>query len=416
MNMFLKNNDMKRIFTALTISVISLFSVSAQTAFEDILPQFHADSLRKTVEDLVSFDNRLCCATEGNNRKVAQYIVERLHSYGIDNAAIDSFRVEMKHWLFGNIDQYMYNVKSRINGSVKPDSIVILGAHLDAIAYVYDNGNYVIQNSTPGANDNATGIAVMIEASRIFHANNLTPKYSIDFMAFDAEEIGLCGSKHDANERKNANEKVYVMLNNDMVGLQTQGGVAVWQVTFHSEVGEIKNKATNICKEYTQLQPNIPDITDTSYQFSDSWEYRKLGFRTFYTHEYEADPHYHTTSDTPERLNYQYMAEITKLHFSLLYDFTIESITEETGIKQLTMNNEQLTIYPNPTKGQLTIDNGELIIGNVEIYDVFGRKQEIQEIIVNYQSSTINSIDVSHLAKGMYFLKIGNQVVRFVKE
>jgi len=48
-----------------------------------------------------------------------------------------------------------------------------------------------------------------------------------------------------------------------------------------------------------------------------------------------------------------------------------------------------------------------------EIYDVVERKQEI---IVNYQLSDVNSIDVSHLASGMYFLKVWEKVVRFVKE
>ena len=62
-----------------------------------------------------------------------------------------------------------------------------------------------------------------------------------------------------------------------------------------------------------------------------------------------------------------------------------------------------LNIYPNPTTGQLTIDNGELKINSIEIFDVYGR------IIVNCQLSIVNSIDISDLANGVYFLKISTE-------
>ena len=84
------------------------------------------------------------------------------------------------------------------------------------------------------------------------------------------------------------------------------------------------------------------------------------------------------------------------------------------GIKQLTMDNGQLTIYPNPVNYELRITNYELREGDViEIYSVVGQR------LNNYQLSTVNSqliIDVSHLANGIYFLKIGNQVAKFIKE
>ncbi|MCL2511278.1 MAG: T9SS type A sorting domain-containing protein [Bacteroidales bacterium] len=61
----------------------------------------------------------------------------------------------------------------------------------------------------------------------------------------------------------------------------------------------------------------------------------------------------------------------------------------------------EVKVFPNPTRGELKIENGELKIENVEVYDVMGRK-----MIFNFQLSTFNSIDVSHLGSGTYFLKI----------
>jgi hypothetical protein len=79
------------------------------------------------------------------------------------------------------------------------------------------------------------------------------------------------------------------------------------------------------------------------------------------------------------------------------------------AIDEWTMDNGQLKIYPNPTTGQLMlrqaqqqIENGELKIDNVEICDVFGRRQ----ITLNSELSTLNSIDISHLPIGIYFVRV----------
>ena len=62
--------------------------------------------------------------------------------------------------------------------------------------------------------------------------------------------------------------------------------------------------------------------------------------------------------------------------------------------------NNFVLLYPNPTTGELRIENGELKIENVEIFDVYGRK------IFNFQLSTFNSMDISKLQVGIYFVKI----------
>jgi len=85
--------------------------------------------------------------------------------------------------------------------------------------------------------------------------------------------------------------------------------------------------------------------------------------------------------------NYWLLATAT-----VVYDPTI-------GIKDINCK-DLITVYPNPTTGELKIENGELKIENVEIFDVYGRK------IFNFQLSTFNSIDISHLPAGVYFLSV----------
>jgi hypothetical protein len=81
--------------------------------------------------------------------------------------------------------------------------------------------------------------------------------------------------------------------------------------------------------------------------------------------------------------------------------------------EELTQDIAAWTVYPNPTNSQLRIKNYELReAADIQIYDVVGKL--LQSKIVNLQSEII--LDVSHLANGMYYLKIDGKTVKFVKE
>ena len=67
-------------------------------------------------------------------------------------------------------------------------------------------------------------------------------------------------------------------------------------------------------------------------------------------------------------------------------------------------------VYPNPTRGELKIENGELKIENVEIFDVYGKK------ILHSPFSILNSIDISHFPAGIYFVKIRTEAGEVVKK
>ena len=76
------------------------------------------------------------------------------------------------------------------------------------------------------------------------------------------------------------------------------------------------------------------------------------------------------------------------------------------GIKD-TVNYSFLQIYPNPTTGELSVVSYQLSVDNVEVFDIYGRKQKI---IINYQLSIINSLNISHLPTGIYFLRIQTEI------
>ena len=81
-----------------------------------------------------------------------------------------------------------------------------------------------------------------------------------------------------------------------------------------------------------------------------------------------------------------------------------------TGIKDYDKN--QIYIYPNPTKNELVIDNGQLRIDSVELFDVLGRKLQFK--IVNLQSEIV--IDISEITDGIYFIKIASSKGEIIKK
>ena len=89
----------------------------------------------------------------------------------------------------------------------------------------------------------------------------------------------------------------------------------------------------------------------------------------------------------------------------------------EVGIEQFQVTSSKFQVYPNPTTGQLRITNYELREDAViAIYDVVGRNVGVGLKPTPTPTENEIVIDISHLAKGMYYLKVGEKTVRFVKE
>jgi len=85
----------------------------------------------------------------------------------------------------------------------------------------------------------------------------------------------------------------------------------------------------------------------------------------------------------------------------------------ENNISALPYPTLSYSIYPNPTTGKLTIDNEQLKIKNIEIFDIVGCNVGVRHALP-LQDGTI-TIDISHLSNGMYFLKVDGKVFKIIK-
>jgi len=90
--------------------------------------------------------------------------------------------------------------------------------------------------------------------------------------------------------------------------------------------------------------------------------------------------------------------------FTKEFSITVKPV----GIETITNDELRITVYPNPTTGQLTIDNGQLTIDNVEVYDIYGKKTSYSLTLLPSYSLLTDEvvINISHLPNGIYFIKI----------
>lgn len=394
----------QKLFSFILIFTITT-SVWGQNRIEtaDYLPYIHRDSIQKTMQDLEDFTTRYAAL---GNRHVAEYIQQRLVNYGVANAEIDSFYKNVSVWYDpeGDYARYYYNVKGTVAGSQNPDSIVIVGAHYDAINLVFDYENYAMvlnKRHTPGADDNASGVAMMLEMARIIHQYDLKPQNRIDFIAFDAEEIGLNGAEHDAKKRVTENDKVVIMINNDMVSYQPVNEDYKINIHWYDNAVAEADLTAELMTAYSSITPVLPQGEDNDgREASDSWEYALQGIKSIFMIEYYFTPHYHTENDLCVNSNFEYAQEVGKVNFALLNHYA-KLCQSGVGV---VVNEEVFSVYPNPISQYASISISSFAEGapyTFQLFDMYGRLCHQHSLT---QKRT--AIDLSEFAPGLYVVKI----------
>jgi carboxypeptidase Q len=135
----------------------------------------------------------------------------------------------------------VYNTVADIKGSVHPDEMVILGAHLDS----WDLGT--------GSTDNGTGSMAVLEAARTLAKLNLQPKRTIRFVLFSGEEQGLYGSQEYVKAHQNELEKISAVLVHDT----GTGRVLTLGLHDNYQDRELVDQALSPLRELQLLEPSM---------------------------------------------------------------------------------------------------------------------------------------------------------------
>ena len=199
------------------------------------------------------------------------------------------------------------NIIGMVNGTQKNNGdIIIIAAHLDHEG----KKDGEIYN---GADDNASGIAALLEISKVISKNPC--QSNIVFAAFTAEEIGALGSYYFINNFSRKNEKIRAMINLDMIG-RVDGDaneLAIISPNFpKSKLLEIANNAREECKiDWNYSENFIRKNSGDHFPFAIKNIPCVMLFSGFHTD-------YHQTTDDLEKIDFTFLYDKTKFAYRLL--------------------------------------------------------------------------------------------------
>ncbi|MFW5952951.1 MAG: M28 family metallopeptidase [Candidatus Natronoplasma sp.] len=216
---------------------------------------------------------------------------------------LNSFGLDVFKQNFTYEDGESTNVIAEIPGS-DPElesQTYILGAHLDSINSEGEN------ESAPGADDNGSGIALMLESARILSEYEFNR--TIRFAAWGAEELGLHGSSYHASNIDPEEEDLRGKFNYDMVGYAEENIPSItlhanaqsgWMLDYQKDVAESYEVDLNFTYEY--------ESDETRSDHASFWD---EGYDASLAIETEFNPDYHSEEDTLDKLTIPQISKLT---------------------------------------------------------------------------------------------------------
>lgn len=216
----------------------------------------------------------------------------------------------------------MPNIEAELKGSTRPEEIVIVGAHYDSVA------------GAPGADDNASGVAAVLELARLLRGSKLAR--TVRLVAFVNEEppwflTEEMGSLVYARAAKKRGDNIVAMLSLETIGyysdaLQSQQYPPPFH-HFYPETGNFIGMVSNV-RSHSLLRRVIGTFRETTrfpseglaapasvpgIGWSDHWSFWEAGYPAVMITDTAPFryPHYHASTDTPDKLDYERMARVT---------------------------------------------------------------------------------------------------------
>jgi hypothetical protein len=255
-------------------------------AIAAMVDQVRWEDVKSKIQYLVDFGTRHSFAS--NHHHVASSIASVFESYGL-NTRMQSFL---------HLGQPMWNIEATQTGTRYPDSYVIICGH-------YDSTSRSWQYFAPGADDNGTGVAAVLTAAEILSRHDF--EYSIRYVCFDTEELGLIGSRYYALQAARYGLDIVGALNFDMIGYWTPGVEKELEIEANEASRWLAHASMNAAELYTDTEFELHVYDDAWW--GDHYSFWRYGF-TAVNHEeswdwYDPDfnPYYHSVDDLLEHVD-----------------------------------------------------------------------------------------------------------------
>ena len=250
-------------------------------------------------------------------RMAAEYIENQFEEIGIEPFFDDSYF--QPFW-----NNRFQNVVGIIHGSdpVLKNEYIIIGAHYDHI------GISLFGSIRNGADDNASGVAVLIELGRELQRNQSNLKRSIILIAFDAEEMGLIGSTHFISRWEAPNENIRLMISVDMVGWYRATGMVEYVGSGTIARGnEVILNPQNIPEEFNIVTKNF----ETNFFFAtDTHPFAVKKIPTLYINTGLKSP-YHSPRDEAHLIDFDGMTLIVEHLINFIETIAQDESLESSG-------------------------------------------------------------------------------------
>lgn len=370
--------------------------------------------------------------TPGNDTAVA-YVRQTLsHLAGPIRVALDTFFVSVADTPYNR--RPLRNVVATLLGTIDTTKQIILGAHLDCSASRMPSTVWPAQwkNATvPGADDNATGVAVILELARLLSDPSFgcSNAYTIKFVAFNAEEsvppygsrISHPGSAWYAVRAKARGDQILGMMSIDMIGFNKS--YSYTNVVANSASQTLGASITTANQTYGigLLTNSAPFASAT---FSDHNEFWTQGYPAICLIEYNppwnsgtyyvANPYYHTSYDTMGTVNIGLVRRVAQAVLGATVSLAQVTITSapDQPVTGLPSSFALYQNYPNPFNGVSNFEFALPALGQggisemsrvtLKVYDVLGR--EVATLVDGERLPGRYSIrwDATGLSNGMY--------------
>jgi len=250
---------------------------------------------------------------------VAEYIAEIFRNYGLE-VEFDFF--EHHRWLLKGGKQGEYVMRSVVatlpGKGLNKNRAYLMTAHYDSIASKTEDWeeNWRVLPA-PGADDNASGVAEMLETARILSQAELDFDFTIKFIAFGGEELGLFGSKHYAQRAKEKGEEIAGVLNFDQLGYDNDDILDIHVVG--NPASEWLVNAFQTAFQIYNIDIDFRKVIDPKFVYSDHAPFWENGYSAVMLSEESSmdSPDWpkftHSAQDTLDKINLQLGERATQL-------------------------------------------------------------------------------------------------------
>ncbi len=202
------------------------------------------------------------------------------------------------------------NIVATLPGKTSPESVVIVCAH-------YDSTSGQAATLAPGADDNASGTAVVLELARVLHTYSFD--FTVTFIAFSAEEWGLWGSRHYAQKAKQSGAKILAVINLDMIA---------YADSVPEDLDIVANPASEwladrlVASSGTYAPMDLFKRINASITASDHSPFWDQGYSALLAIEDAppTNPHYHKLTDTLDTLNQDFLVASARASAAVIGD------------------------------------------------------------------------------------------------